>query len=389
MTAPPPPRILGVIDGAPYDPATWSGSSRGLFRALARRGALAGAIDAHAPSLARLGQAASFTPDRRRWRQRYTGGTFALAGPIRRARTARAARRAHRAGPADALLQVGAWYDLRRAAGGRLCCSYHDGNLATLLRRPDVVLDPGSRAVRRALAGERRVYDDMDLILPMSDWLARAFVEDFGQDPRKVVTVGAGANLDELPDPPARAPEHFATPRILFVGKGEFARKGGPQLRAAFASLRADHPAAELWLVGPDAPADAAPGERWLGFVDRRTPSGEAELRRRYAEATAFALPSLYEPFGIAFLEAMAYALPCLGADGCAMPEIVVDGETGLLAPPGDASALAANLRALAADPGRARTMGVAGRARLEARFTWDAVAGRIVEEISNRLERR
>jgi len=385
-----PPRILGVIDGAPFDPATWSGSSRGLFRALERRGALAGAVNAHSRVLDRAAQASSVAPDRRRWWQRYTGGVYPAAGSLRRARTTLAARRAgDLPAHADAVLQVGAWYDLSGVRGPSLCASYHDGNLATFLRRPDVALDPRSRSVRRALDRERDLYDRMDLILPMSSWLARAFVEDFGQDPGKVVAVGAGANLDELPPEPRRPAESFAAPRVLFVGKGEFARKGGPQLRDAFAELRGAHPEAELWLVGPQPVADPRPGERWLGRIDRRARGGEAELHELYSRATTFALPSLYEPFGIALLEAMAHALPCLATEGCAMPEIVADGETGLLSTAGDAGSLAANLRALADDPEQARRMGAAGRRRLVERYTWDAVGARIVAEIAARLERR
>ncbi|MFN8174374.1 MAG: glycosyltransferase family 4 protein [Solirubrobacteraceae bacterium] len=388
MPSPAPPRILGVIDGAPLDPATWSGSSRGLFRSLERRGALAGAVDAHVALLDTAARVASIAPGRRRWWQRYTGGAYALAGPLAAARTGLARRRAEHAGPAvDAVLQVGAWYDLTGLRGPRLRASYHDGNLATFLRRPDVALDSRSRSVRRALERERRLYERMDLILPMSEWLARAFVEDFGQDPAKVVAVGAGANIDELPAAPVRDAGSQESPRVLFVGKGEFARKGGPQLRDAFAELRRSHPAAELWLAGPAPAPDPRPGERWLGRIDRRTTAGERELRRLYTAATAFALPSLYEPFGIAFLEAMAYALPCLGANGCAMPEIVADGESGLLSEPGDVAALAANLGALADDPARAVAMGRAGRRRLEERYTWDAVGGRITAEIGARLE--
>lgn len=390
MPSPAPPRILGVIDGAPFDPATWSGSSRGLFGALERRETLAGAVDAHSRVLDRAAQAASVAPGRRRWWQRYTGGVYPAAGLVRRARTALATRRAGDLPErADAVLQVGAWYDLSGLRGPRLRASYHDGNLATFLRRPDVEVDPRSRAVRTALERERRLYDRMDLILAMSAWLARAFVEDFGQDPAKVVAVGAGANLDDLPPDPHRDAESFASPRVLFVGKGDFARKGGPQLRDAFAELRGARPEAELWLVGPPPAADPRPGERWLGRIDRRTPAGEAELRGLYSRATVFALPSLYEPFGIALLEAMAYALPCLAADGCAMPEIVADGDTGLLAVPGDAGSLAANLRALTHDPERSRSMGAAGRRRLVERYTWDAVGGRIVAEIARRLEGR
>ena len=84
----------------------------------------------------------------------------------------------------------------------------------------------------------------------------RSFVEDFGVAPGKVVAVGAGANLDALPEPPfERAP---SPPRVLFVGL-KFDRKGGPDLLSAFARLRADHPDAELWLVGPPPGSELPP----------------------------------------------------------------------------------------------------------------------------------
>jgi glycosyltransferase involved in cell wall biosynthesis len=97
-------------------------------------------------------------------------------------------------------------------------------------------------------------------------------------------------------------------------------------------------------------------------------------------------MTSRYEPFGNAFLEAMAYGLPCVGADRCAMPEIIDAGRTGLLVPPEDPVALARALRELADDPGRAQAMGEAGFGRLHERFTWDVVTGRIVDEIEARM---
>ena len=65
-------------------------------------------------------------------------------------------------------------------------------------------------------------------------------------------------------------------------------------------------------------------------------------------------MPSLYAGFGIPFLEAMAYALPCVGTNVGAIPELVEDGVTGRTVPPGEVPALAAALRDLAADPERA-----------------------------------
>ena len=64
-------------------------------------------------------------------------------------------------------------------------------------------------------------------------------------------------------------------------------------------------------------------------------------MQDAYRRATAFVMPSRYEPFGIVFLEAMAYWLPCVGSRTCAMPEIIDEGVTGLLAEPDDVDSLA------------------------------------------------
>ena len=99
-----------------------------------------------------------------------------------------------------------------------------------------------------------------------------------------------------------------------------------------------------------------------------------------FARASLFALPTLREAFGLAFLEAMAFGLPVVATSVGAVPEIVGDGETGLLVPPRDPAALADACAALLGDPARARRLGEAGRARVEERFGWDRVAARMLE---------
>lgn len=79
---------------------------------------------------------------------------------------------------------------------------------------------------------------------------------------------------------------------------------------------------------------------------------------------------TLGEPFGQVVIEGMAAGRPVVATDGGALPEIVTDGETGLLVPPGDADALARALMTLLDDPARARALGAAGRARVRERFT-------------------
>jgi starch synthase len=381
-------RIAGVSPGPPFDGATWSGSSHYLLSALARRGALVGAVDASPSLITYAEKAASFSPDIRRWRQRYAAGASALAGFARRARSLVAARRLSKLdSDLDAIVQIGGWYDMSgfRPKRQLLRCSYHDGNLGTFMQQRGLPFDRGSRSIRKAWAAERTLYDEIDLILTMSDWTRRSFIDDFGQDPGKVVTIGAGANLTAPTKSPAR---DFSRPRLLFVGKGDFVGKGGAQILEAFEHIRSKRPDVELWIVGqPTLPA-GQPGVRNLGLISRRSPGDEDALAELYRGATTFVMPSLYECFGIAFLEAMAYGLPCVGAASCAMPEIIDDGRTGFVVAPGNSEDLARRVLELIDDPDRARAMGEAGHQRFIERYSWDRVAERIVAEISSRLDR-
>jgi glycosyltransferase involved in cell wall biosynthesis len=128
-------------------------------------------------------------------------------------------------------------------------------------------------------------------------------------------------------------------------------------------------------------------GVLWIPeMVDRAT---AVEL---YSHAAVFCCPSVYEPFGLINLEAMACEVPVVATAVGGIPEVVVDGETGRLVPvdlvehdgvvePTDpdrfAQNLARELNGLVADPALRRTMGVKGRQRAEALFSWAAVARR------------
>jgi glycosyltransferase involved in cell wall biosynthesis len=215
---------------------------------------------------------------------------------------------------------------------------------------------------------EERVYRGAATIFSMSEFAARSLVKDYGVDPARVHVVGAGPNV--APAAPAAAAE--PEPAILFVGRN-FVPKGGPELVEAFRRVRLAHPRARLWIVSQSAPSALPPGAIFHG------PLGPDALAALYARASAFALPTLREAFGLAFLEAMSFGLPVVGSRIEAIPEIVVHGETGLLVPPRDPAALAGALAALLADPARARRLGDAGRVRAAERFGWDRAVGRML----------
>jgi glycosyltransferase involved in cell wall biosynthesis len=217
-------------------------------------------------------------------------------------------------------------------------------------------------------AREQAVYRNAAGVFTMSEFVKASLVEDYGVAPGRVHVVGAGPNV--LPGAPA-APAR--DPLVLFVGKS-FVAKGGPELLDAFAALRRDHPRARLAIVSSACPTPLPEGVKFHGLVSREA------VGRLYAAATVFALPTLREAFGLSILEAMAFGLPVVASRIEAIPEIVADGETGLLVPPRDAAALGQALAELVGDPARARQMGAAGRQRAVGRFGWRRAAARMLD---------
>jgi alpha-maltose-1-phosphate synthase len=104
------------------------------------------------------------------------------------------------------------------------------------------------------------------------------------------------------------------------------------------------------------------------------------EVIQILSHATVFACPSLYEPLGIVNLEAMACGAAVVASAVGGIPEVVLDGETGLLVPPGDEKPLADAINTLLRDPTRTAAMGARGRVRAEADFSWDRIARQTAE---------
>jgi glycosyltransferase involved in cell wall biosynthesis len=367
-------KLVGVLNEPPFDPQSWSGTARYFFGALQRQGLLADAVDVDMSlTTDRAFRLLNIGPNKGRWRERYHLDVrrFKWLSHIAAQRIAALASKP------DGVLQIGAWYNVSQRVA-LPCFSYHDGNLALRLRAGHTILGQSHHAVQRALAWERSTYHGMTGIFTMSSWLADSFIKDFGVPAARVHVVGAGINFDTLPDPVA---DKQYGPRFLMVGK-DFRRKGGPLLLEAFSQVRRNIPDAELILIGPQlsSPPD---GVRCLGFLSKSNPQDLQLLRRTYAEAGIYVLPSLYEPFGISLLEGMANELPCIAANHCAMPEIVNHGHTGLVVEPGSAQSLADAMLQLARSPDMARQFGQAGRRRLLDHYTWDAVAARIGQVVT------
>jgi glycosyltransferase involved in cell wall biosynthesis len=140
---------------------------------------------------------------------------------------------------------------------------------------------------------------------------------------------------------------------------------------------------------GPDR-ADLEAEIRRLGIGERVHLAGERrDVSALLAGASVFVLPSVSEGLPVSVLEAMAAGLPVVGSRVGGMPELVVEGETGLLVEPGDPDELAAALGRLLAERELRRRLGDAGRERARRRFALDPFRRAHVELYSRELARR
>jgi starch synthase len=210
-------------------------------------------------------------------------------------------------------------------------------------------------------------------------------------DPAKIHVIYNGIDAEQYsPDPATDVLERYGVdpkkPSVVFVGRIT-RQKGVPVLLRAAAHLDPD---VQLVLCA-GAPDTPELGEEVAGLVEelRKTRSGviwlsgmlsKREVIQLLSHSTLFACPSVYEPLGIVNLEAMACGTAVVASKVGGIPEVVADGETGLLVPPDDPEALAESINALTRDRDRAKAMGAAGRERAQTKFDWGKIAEQTAE---------
>jgi glycosyltransferase involved in cell wall biosynthesis len=226
------------------------------------------------------------------------------------------------------------------------------GAVAATTGRPFAVQLWGTdvELARRAPWLARAVLRRARLAICASNELAAA-AEELGARGVRVIPSGV--------DVPATVADPDEPPHVLYAGRLS-AEKGVLQLVEAARGL-------PLVVAGDGPLRDRVP--QALGWVPHD------ELLGLYARATVVACPSLREGFGVACAEAMAHGRPVVASAVGGLRDLVVDGETGLLVPPGDVAALRAALERLLADAELRRRLGEAARERVREHFSWERAA--------------
>jgi starch synthase len=253
---------------------------------------------------------------------------------------------------------------------------------------------------------ERTALEAADAVIAVSEGMRRDVLAAYpAVDPDRVRVVHNGIDTEEYaPDRATDIVERLgmdpSRPSVTYVGRIT-RQKGLPYLLRAAAALP---PEAQLVLLAgaPDTPEiqaevqsladrlrDTRDGVIWI-----REMLPKPEVIQVLTHSTVFVCPSVYEPMGIVNLEAMACETAVVATATGGIPEVVADGETGLLVPidqtsdgsgtPTDpdrfVADMAAALNAVLADPARADSMGRAGRRRAVEHFSWDAIAEQTAE---------
>jgi starch synthase len=250
---------------------------------------------------------------------------------------------------------------------------------------------------------ERTAFEAADAVIAVSHGMRADILRSYPAiDPARVRVVHNGIDLErwypvDEPDLARQFGLDASRPAVIFVGRIT-RQKGLPYLLAA---MRLLPPEVQLVLCAgaPDTPeiltevqagvAALQADRTGVIWIDRLL--SQPELAALLSASTTFVCPSIYEPLGIVNLEAMACGLPVVGTATGGIPEVVADGVTGRLVPiqqlddgtgtPVEperfVADLAAALTEVVADPQAARTMGIAGRRRAEAEFSWASIADR------------
>lgn len=245
---------------------------------------------------------------------------------------------------------------------------------------------------------ERTAYQNADGVIAVSEAMKADVQSLYGVAPARVRTIHNGIDPEQYrprpnPDLLRQRGVDPEVPIVLFVGRIT-RQKGSLHLVRAIPQLRGD--VQVVLLAGaPDTPeiaaemeavVEAARAEAGARIVWIPEMLPKDEVIAFYSHAAVFVCPSIYEPFGIINLEAMACETPVVASAVGGIPEIVVDGETGRLVPlelagpdPADPARferdLADAVNDLLADPARLDRMGRAARERVKSHFTWQRIA--------------
>lgn len=280
--------------------------------------------------------------------------------------------------------------------------------LPRAIRPPIVICAHGSESWKRVTRTSINIFRSADLVLTNSNYTLEKMRDRFNDFAGVACPLGLSPQFRLNQSPPQReitrsvlrAADGYCRPigsrAMLLVGRMDARerQKGHREMLNVFPAVAKKIPGAQLIFAGGGddfaALHDLARSSSFAARIFLPGPVDDSLLADLYSSAYAYVMPSRQEGFGLVYLEAMNYALPCVGCrmDGAA--DVVVDGETGYLVDqPVNEAQLVDILVRLLSDAECARRFGEAGWRRLHECFTADAHKARVRTLVSPLLRRR
>lgn len=352
----------------PLDRRNWSGTPAGLAQGLLDNGVDLVPIAANVPrGLHELVAALSHSTGQR--------GAVADRMPIRHwARTRALTKSLNAAGKLDAVVAMGTeMYDLSAVVGAHFpCITYDDGTYRQMVSHPESDISQAGFPkdhVEKWIRQQSRSCSAASLCCTSTSWAAASMEADYKVPSSRIAVVGMG----HRPRTTAASDRDWSTPRFLFVGV-DWQRKNGAAVLAAFSKVRELYPNSTLHLVGEHPQIDE-PGVTGYGLIPRNDTEGQLRLDGLYATATAFVLPSKFDPSPISYLEAASAGLPVIATSVGGAGELL--GSGAITVDPRDTRQIELAMLRLC-QPNEAKALGAAAKAAALT-SSWSDVAGRIL----------
>jgi glycosyltransferase involved in cell wall biosynthesis len=233
--------------------------------------------------------------------------------------------------------------------------------------------------ISEAIEVQKDIFNNCKAIFVSCHWVKDSIVQDYSVTPQKVHVVGEGASVSSKSNSVyCKRLRH----NIIFIGR-DWHRKGGPLLLDAFFKIKKEIRDATLTIVGC-TPRVIDSSIKVLGPLDKTNEEENRIFQEALSNASVLCVPSIFEPFGIVFLEAQLYKIPVVTFWGQGRMDAIIDGETGILVKDRNSDALSESLLELLTNPQKADRMGNAGYDFVLQNFTWDRVAHKILSVMSN-----
>lgn len=289
-----------------------------------------------------------------------------------------------REGEVDFSIQIGCLFDSAWPQKRAPAFIYTDYTSILSSEKPHAGRSPFSpRQLEKWIQLEKNAYHVADHIFVRSNFVKNSLLEDYQINHNKITVVGGGWNFDLPPRLVERS--YSGIINILFIGK-RFHRKGGDILLEAFHQLIRVMPNVRLTMVTDDDIPEEFKHDKITVFK----PIWDREvIKTLYENAHLFILPSRLETWGDVLLEAMAYGLPCIGVNTDAMPEIIEDGVSGIIAKGNSPKVLFESMLNVLQDPEKMKRFGDEARRIALSEYTWELTVKKMCNVIEEKIQVR